>query len=112
MPSSIAAAAGEDAGALVELRATTDGLLVAESPHAPAIKTNDTRSRLFTVADASTTSSEVFASEALEGTFTSNDLLRAARDALRRDIFRRRRDPSRTASRRDIDRADVDPSGF
>ena len=56
MPSSIAAAAGDDAVALVELRATTDGWLVAESPHAPAIKTNDTKSRLFTVADASTTS--------------------------------------------------------
>jgi hypothetical protein len=76
MPSSIAAADGEDAGARVELRATTDGLLVAESPHAPAIKTNDTNSRLFTVADASTTSAEAFASAAPEGTFTSNDLLR------------------------------------
>jgi hypothetical protein len=54
MPSSIALAAGDDAWALVELRPTTDGLLVAESPHAPAIKTNDTNSRLFTVADAST----------------------------------------------------------
>jgi hypothetical protein len=71
MPSSIAAVAGDIAGALVELRATTDGWLMAESPHAPAIKTNDTKSRLFTVADASTTSSAVFASDAQEGTFTN-----------------------------------------
>ena len=70
MPSSIAAAAGEVAGALVKLRSTTDGLLVAESPHAPTIKTNDTKSRLFAVADATTTASEVFARAALEGTFT------------------------------------------